>query len=151
MVLMSDGGLPGFCDPGAELIYKCHTEKIRVHCRPFFNSVMLSLVLSGLPHKNFSFLGFPPAKKNERIQFFKDNQKKKETLILMDTPYRLNQICEEMELSFKDRMLFLAMDLDNDQEQTWLLPIAEIMKKLGTQKLKKEFVAIVGPAGFVGY
>lgn len=150
LVILSDGGLPGFCDPGAELIFNCHQNKIQVSCMPFHTSVMLALVLSGLPHKQFSFLGFPPAKKIERKEFFRRNQRS-ETLLLMDTPYRLNQIVEDLSEYYNDRLVFIGMDLGSELEECYLLNTTDLKKKFGKDKIKREFVIVVGPKGFVCY
>ena len=150
IVLLSDGGLPGFCDPGAELIFNCHLNKISVSCMPFHTSVMLALVLSGLPHHQFSFLGFPPAKKLDRKEFFKKNQRD-ETLLLMDTPYRFNQIVEDLCEYYKDRLVFIGMNLGSKEEECILINTSELKKKFSKEKIKREFVIVVGPKDFVRY
>ena len=39
--LMSDCGLPAFCDPGRQLIELCHQHNIKVTSTPFANSISL--------------------------------------------------------------------------------------------------------------
>src|SRR5262245_28844563 len=45
--LMSDGGLPAFCDPGVELVDACHKARIRVTSTPFPHAPALAVALSG--------------------------------------------------------------------------------------------------------
>ena len=71
LYLMSDAGLPAFCDPGQKLVDRCHQEKISVTATPFANSFTLALALSGLPHHHFEFYGFLPKKGSERMDVLK--------------------------------------------------------------------------------
>lgn len=151
MVLLSDGGMPGFCDPGAELIFECHKNKIPIETRPFHNSVMLALVMSGLPHQPFAFYGFPPAKKDQRKEFFQNIAKWKDTMVLMDTPYRLNQIVDEVSESLGGRLCFLAMDLACENQELILKEASELAHTLRKNKIKREFILVIGPAGFQGH
>jgi 16S rRNA (cytidine1402-2'-O)-methyltransferase len=69
--LMSDCGLPAFCDPGRLLVELCHQNKIKVTATPFSNSVALALALSGFPHERFIFEGFIPARGVDRTKALK--------------------------------------------------------------------------------
>jgi len=64
--IMSDGGLPAFCDPGIELVDLCHKNNLKVTATPFQNSISLALSLSGFNHNKFIFEGFLPRDKKER-------------------------------------------------------------------------------------
>ena len=118
--LMSDGGLPAFCDPGIELVDLCHRKKIKVTSTPFPNSVALALSLSGLNHNKFNFEGFLPIDKSMRKKVYLSLAKSKRTSIIMDTPYRLKRCLEELSNYLKNREIFLAINL-NDPEQELLL------------------------------
>ena len=87
--LMSDGGLPAFCDPGRKLVDLCHRSKIRITSTPFPHSISLALALSGFSHKSFWFEGFLPAKKEFREKRWRELLENEATIVLMDTPYRL--------------------------------------------------------------
>jgi len=58
--LLSDCGLPAFCDPGQLLVQACHKQRIKVTATPFPNSISLALALSGFSHGTFVFSGFIP-------------------------------------------------------------------------------------------
>ena len=66
--LMSDCGLPAFCDPGADLVSRCHDLEIKVTSAPFANSIALAVALSGFDHSRFIFEGFISAKKDIRMK-----------------------------------------------------------------------------------
>ncbi|RLA64744.1 MAG: hypothetical protein DRQ88_10425 [Epsilonproteobacteria bacterium] len=143
LFLMSDGGLPAFCDPGQELVNLCHQEGIKVTSTPFYNSTILALALSGYAHKKFIFEGFLPAKKDEREKCLKQVLQNLQTIILMDTPYRLKALLQDLDKLAPKREIFLGVDLNSKEEAlTRGLP-KNILKKL--ENLKREFVLVISP------
>jgi 16S rRNA (cytidine1402-2'-O)-methyltransferase len=146
LFLMSDCGLPAFCDPGTELVSRCHDEKIQVTSTPFANSISLALALSGFNHSRFVFEGFLPKETSERELALKRILKMKETTILMDTPYRLDRLLSEIkkigtEVNQK-RPIFLGLDLNHKSEELLRGPIDVLLKKVEGQK--REFILILG-------
>lgn len=141
--LLSDCGLPAFCDPGQRLVDLCHKSGIKVTATPFPNSIALSIALSGFPHDRFSFCGFIPVKEPERTDWMKRELKKTETLIWMETPYRLAKLLEEMGKLGIKRDVFLGMDLGAPNEKLLRGGINWLMKQVETQE-KREFVLVIG-------
>jgi len=139
--IMSDGGLPAFCDPGRKLVKACHERKIKVTATPFPNSISLAVALSGFDHDRFVFEGFLPKQKEERTRRLKELEKEKRTLVLMDTPYRLGKMISECSSYFSKRECFLALDLGHPEE--------ELVSAKGTQipdvfsQQKREFILLV--------
>ncbi len=142
--LMSDGGLPAFCDPGRRLVDLCHKSQVRVTSTPFPHSISLALALSGFSHKSFWFEGFLPAKKEFREKRWKELIENEATLVLMDTPYRLVKTLEELKTNLKrKREVFLALDLNSEDEELFRGGPNQIIKKLKNKK--REFVLILAP------
>ncbi|OFZ47287.1 MAG: hypothetical protein A2404_14900 [Bdellovibrionales bacterium RIFOXYC1_FULL_39_130] len=144
--LMSDGGLPAFCDPGQELVALCHHHKIKVTASSFANSTLLALALSGFSHKKFVFEGFLSAKKEERFGELERLCKDKRTIILMDTPYRLKQLLEDLSLALEkqgqpDRRVFLALDLNAANEALYLGTVEAL--RAGINYEKREFILVL--------
>lgn len=142
--LLSDCGLPAFCDPGQTLVDLCHKQKIQVTATPFPNSIALAVALSGFSHSRFTFSGFIPVKDPERGQWMKAELKRPETLIWMETPYRLKKLLTELESSGTKREVFLGMDLGGKEERLLRGPVSHLARQLGeTQKC--EFVLVLAP------
>lgn len=140
--LLSDGGLPAFCDPGRALVYRCHEHNISVEATSFDNSLLLAIALSGFTEGPFSFLGFPPKEKEERLSFFRNLVQKKEVVSFMDTPYRLDRCLEEVSSAFKskERKVLVAMDLGRETyELLWCSSSQLMSRSLG----KREFVCVI--------
>ncbi len=140
--LMSDCGLPAFCDPGQELVDRCHLNKIKVTSTPFANSIALAVALSGFPHQRFIFEGFISAKKELRGKEIKRVLNQKEMTILMDTPYRLKKLLEELRLHNCNRIIFLGLDLNSDKETLLRGDISFILNNI--TDFKREFILILG-------
>ncbi len=140
--LMSDGGLPAFYDPGIELVKMCHEQKIKVTSTPFCNSVVLALALSGLNHKKFWFEGFLPLDNAERADVIKKMMSAKHTSVLMDTPYRLKRVLEEMRDQWNgNKKIFLAMDLNGPSEELRTGSPTELLGSI--QEFKREFILVL--------
>ena len=66
MGLMSEAGVPGVADPGAELVLAAH--KIGAKVKPLVgpSSILLGLMASGLNGQRFAFQGYLPHETHER-------------------------------------------------------------------------------------
>jgi 16S rRNA (cytidine1402-2'-O)-methyltransferase len=141
--LMSDCGLPAFCDPGQMLVNRCHELKIKVTSSPFENSIALAIALSGFPHDRFIFEGFIPVETQMRKVALKRILSQQEVSIVMDTPYRLKKLLEEMNEINPNRQIFIGLELNQPNEQLLRGTVAEL--NVLVEKEKKEFVLVVGP------
>ena len=142
--LLSDCGLPAFCDPGQRLVDLCHKRNVKVTSTPFPNSISLAVALSGFVHDRFNFCGFIPLKDPERTDWMKRELKRPETSVWMETPYRLNKLMEELVKLGTTREVFLGMDLGAPTETLLRGSASSILKKL-TSNEKREFVLLIGP------
>ncbi len=140
--LMSDGGLPAFCDPGQELVDLCHNHQIKVTSTPFPHSPALAVALSGLGDFPYTFVGFLKGKGDERIAALKGYLKRPEVLVIMDTPYRMSRLLEEIAKYGSHRRVFVALDLNSDNEELWRGSAQALAKKAKGQK--REFILVVG-------
>ena len=141
--LMSDSGLPAFCDPGQLLVHECHSQSIGVSCTPFPNSIALALALSGFSHREFFFAGFLPAEAQERKLSLERLTRYKTTLVLMDTPYRLQVLLKDLSQSaLKSRSLFLGVNLNSPEEKLYCGSMGEVIKQVGDIN-KVEFMMVI--------
>ncbi len=141
ILLMSDGGLPAFCDPGAKLVRRCHENGITVKCLPHHNSISQAIALSGFECNEFHFYGFPPRKSELRQSFYQRVVKESTTAILMDTPYRLKKMLEELKNIGLKRKVFLATNLNAKNEMLYFGNISKVISKLTEEKA--EFILII--------
>lgn len=142
--LLSDCGLPAFCDPGQLLVDACHKNGIKVTATPYPNSISLAVALSGFPHDTFVFSGFVPVKEPDRTSWMKKELKRPETLVWMETPYRLKKLVEELKETGSKRDIFLALDLGAGNELLVRGSPQSVAGKLTVDE-KREFVLVIAP------
>jgi 16S rRNA (cytidine1402-2'-O)-methyltransferase len=142
LALISDCGTPTFADPGARLIEEAIQQRVPVIPVPGPSSLMSALSVSPVPLKEFIFAGFLPRKDPERISKLKNLQGIHMPLVLMDTPYRLGKLLQEVENVFgKNRQVTLAVDLTLPNELILHGPLTEVRQRI--QARKGEFILIV--------
>lgn len=98
--LLSDAGLPCIGDPGNIMVKWCHENHIKVNPINGPSSFILALIASGFNGQQFSFNGYLPIDKSDKkkgIQHLENlMQKTGFTQIFMETPYRNNQMIEDL-------------------------------------------------------
>lgn len=114
--IVSDAGLPCIADPGSKLVRRARNSGIVVQAFVGPSSILIGLMLSGLPGQNFSFHGYlnrEPAKRKRQInELVKAAQKDRATQIFMETPYRNHFLLEALLETLPEEMyLCVAWDL----------------------------------------
>lgn len=141
VALVSDCGTPAFCDPGADLVKLCRKAGVSIKALPGASSLMTLLSVAGQRLDEFYFAGFLPRETAERDSKLKQLLNLKVPFVIMDTPYRLKKLLEELSLQAPQRSLILGCDLTQDFEQIYEGSASQILKNLKTEK--SEFVLIV--------
>ncbi len=139
--LMSDCGIPAFCDPGEALVDACHQAKIIITSTPFDNSIVLALALSGYNSKQFFFAGFVPKKNPEKSQFYAALKNSQLTTLFMDTPYHLEGVLKEIAEIMPSHEIFLGLDLCSSNQVLFRGKVQAALKMF--EGHKAEFIAIV--------
>jgi 16S rRNA (cytidine1402-2'-O)-methyltransferase len=109
--LISEAGLPGVADPGADLVAEAHRQGIAVEtwCGP--SALTLALAASGLNGQSFAFAGYLPVDAAARAARIREleaaSRRTRQTQLFIETPYRnpvmldtlLNSLAESTRLS----------------------------------------------------
>lgn len=128
MGLMSDAGCPGVADPGAVIVALAHERGIRVVPLVGPSSILLSLMGSGMNGQSFTFNGYLPIDKNDKRTMLKNLEKwsfeRNQSQLFIETPYRNNQLMEEIVQSLHpNTLLCVACDLTLPTEIMLTKPI----------------------------
>lgn len=146
--LISDCGTPLFSDPGHFLVSLAIQNKIDVKPVPGASSLLTALVGSGLDFEKFYYYGWLSPKKDIRKKQLSDLKRIKGTIIILDTPYRLQSLLENvLKILGENFQVVLAYELTKDKEKFYrgsALQVFEIAKK---ENLKGEFVLILKNPG----
>jgi len=119
--LMSEAGCPGIADPGADIVAEAHKRGIKVIPLVGPSSILLALMASGFNGQSFAFWGYLPIDKEQRTKRIKDldlsASRYKQTQIFIETPFRNNQMLEEVLKSCKpNTQLCIASNLTGTDE-----------------------------------
>lgn len=142
MALISDCGTPVFSDPGKQLLKLMAEMRVKVVPIPGASSLMAALSVCPFDMENFTFLGFLPPKTEQRAAVLQKHKFSDCPLILMDTPYRLAKLLDEVSRTFgRQQQIFLALDLTLPSEMTYLGTVQDVASQV--QGRKAEFILIL--------
>jgi 16S rRNA (cytidine1402-2'-O)-methyltransferase len=138
--LISDAGTPLFADPGRILLKMALKSDIEIEVVPGASSIMTAIVRCGFDLHEFVYAGFLSRDSDERVKKIKELSYERRTIILMDTPYRLLSLLEDLNKVMPDRSAYLGMNLTMHYETHHYGTFSELYNKLKDEKIKSEFV-----------
>ena len=98
--VISEAGCPGVADPGSEVVRLAHANNIKVVPLVGPSSILLALMASGFNGQSFTFNGYLPKERGERIKKIKELEKtahqKSQTQLFIETPYRNMHILDDV-------------------------------------------------------
>lgn len=119
--LMSEAGCPGVADPGADIVALAHELGVKVIPLVGPSSILLALMASGFSGQSFTFHGYLPIDKVQRMNKIKEletlAERHSQTQLFIETPFRNNAMLEEIIKSCKpETKLCIACDLTAETE-----------------------------------
>jgi 16S rRNA (cytidine1402-2'-O)-methyltransferase len=131
--LMSEAGVPGVADPGADLVWAAH--RLGATVKPLIgpSSLLLALMASGLNGQRFAFQGYLPQDGGERTarlrQLESESRKLEQTQLWIETPYRnAAMMASCLQALTPQTHLCLALDLSLPTEEIRSMALAEWKK-----------------------
>lgn len=143
LALISDAGTPTISDPGYGLIRNCIKAKIKIIPIPGASAITTALSVSGLPSDSFSFYGFLPQKKG-RLKKIKDLTNIDNTIILFESPYRLEKTLNQLFDLLGNRTVVVGRELTKLYEEIIRGNLREIIEYFSKTKVKGEIVIMIG-------
>ncbi|MBI5809334.1 MAG: 16S rRNA (cytidine(1402)-2'-O)-methyltransferase [Ignavibacteriales bacterium] len=142
--LISDCGTPLFSDPGITLVNLCIESGIEIIPIPGASSLMAALVGSGFNINKFYFAGWLSPKSDLRKKELLRLKGIKELIIIMETPYRLKSILNDITKVFSEKTKgVIAFNLTLPTEQFYRGSIKDLLKLVEEKNLKGEFVLMI--------
>jgi 16S rRNA (cytidine1402-2'-O)-methyltransferase len=143
--LMSDAGCPAVADPGAEIVKLAHKNGIKVVPLVGPSSILLSIMASGFSGQHFSFSGYLPIEKPQRIKRLKELEqlagKFGQSQFFIETPYRNAAMFEDILSALSaDTLLSLAVNITLRDEWIQTKTISEWKKSDAPDFIKKPTV-----------
>ena len=114
--LLSEAGVPGVADPGADIVRLAYSKGMEVVPLVGPSSILLALMASGMNGQQFCFQGYLSPKKPQLMQDLKRleqlAQRQQQTQIFIETPYRNHALLETAFQTLAPQTLFcIACDL----------------------------------------
>jgi len=146
VALVTDAGSPGISDPGERVVRAAVAAGHRVEAVPGACALIVGLTASGLPTDEFHFIGFLPHKSGQRWKKLESLRGFDGTLVLYESPYRVEKLLGELSEIFPERRTVFARELTKKFEEFLRGTPAEIAVRLKGRSIKGEFVVLIGPA-----
>ena len=142
--LISDCGTPLFSDPGHLLVELSISQNINVVPIPGANSLLTALTGSGLDFEKFYYYGWLSPNKQTRRKQLLDLKRIKETIVILDTPYRLKSLMSDIvKVLGKNIRAVLAFQLTMKDEKFYRGTSEDILRIAEQKNLKGEFVLLL--------
>ncbi|MBU0908848.1 MAG: 16S rRNA (cytidine(1402)-2'-O)-methyltransferase [Proteobacteria bacterium] len=146
VALVSDAGTPAISDPGAILVSQCHKNSIPVIAVPGPSALTATLSVAGLTQSSFTFLGFLPGKKSQRMKTLTAHVQDETAVVFYESPRRVCNTLAECRDVFGERKIFIGRELTKIHEELLTGTLSEVLHVLEEKsQIKGEFVAIVFP------
>jgi len=128
--LMSEAGAPGIADPGADVVAEAHKRGIKVVPLVGPSSILLALMASGFNGQSFTFHGYLPIDKVERVKRIKELEqlagKNKQTQMFIETPFRNNHLFEDIiKNTAAQTLLCVACNVTGEEEMIKSMSIGQ--------------------------
>jgi 16S rRNA (cytidine1402-2'-O)-methyltransferase len=151
LALVSDSGTPGVSDPGNKLVnevVKWLSDRVKIVPIPGPSALTCAASVSGFAMDKFLFLGFLP-KKKKRKEILKEILESKYPVIFYESPYRILKTLKELKEAMNSEQratnnIVVARELTKKFETIYRGKIEEVIKKIQEDKIRGEFVVIVG-------
>jgi 16S rRNA (cytidine1402-2'-O)-methyltransferase len=145
IALVSDAGMPLVSDPGYRLVALAIRHRVPVVPIPGASALVAALAASGLPNEEFLFVGFLPARSNERRRTLEHLRIEDRTLIFYEAPHRIAEsVADALEI-LGDRPACIAREVTKMHEEFRRGKLSELVKELEERPAKGEITLVIGP------
>lgn len=143
VALVSEAGMPGISDPGYLLVRAAIEAGIRVVPIPGPSALLSALAISGLPSRQFVYLGFLPRRGKDRRALLSSLAKEKRTLVVFESPHRLMAALEDVSASLGDRCITVAREMTKVHEEIFRGTVAQALGRFGDDRPRGEFTLVI--------
>jgi 16S rRNA (cytidine1402-2'-O)-methyltransferase len=119
VALVTDAGMPGVSDPGAELVSQAAAAGFPVEAVPGVSAVTTAMAMSGMSGDEFLFLGFLPRKARERRARLQELTGSTHTLVIFEAPHRLQATLKDILAVLGDRGMSVCRELTKFYEEVF--------------------------------
>jgi 16S rRNA (cytidine1402-2'-O)-methyltransferase len=142
LAVITDAGTPAISDPASILVKEAIANRIEVCCLPGATACITALAASGLNTDRFTFIGFLPTRKKDRILLLKSLMTLNQTLIFYESTHSILATLVELETYFPERECVLAREISKLHE-TYTRGKLSLLAHQPDMETRGEFVILI--------
>lgn len=147
IAIISDAGTPGISDPSVIIVSEAKKAGFQVIPIPGSSALIAALSVSGIPSKEFYFMGFLPNKKGRQTAFEK-MKSIQGSIVLYESPYRVEKTLEQIYQFLGNRVIMIGREITKIHEEFPRAHVKDFLDKKINLKIKGEFVIIIADENF---
>ena len=141
VALVTDAGMPGISDPGAELVSLAAGAGFAVDVVPAVSAVTTALAASGFPGDAFMFLGFLPRRSRDRRALLQTVGSSPPSLIIFEAPHRVGFALKDLLAVLGDRDIAVCREMTKLHQEVWRGPLSQAIQHFAEPR--GEFTLVV--------
>lgn len=147
VAIISDAGTPLISDPGYPVVAHLRQHDFDVIPIPGPSAIITALSVSGLPTDRFTFEGFLPSKKGERVTKLLNLQSEPRTMVFYESSHRITaMLSDAVEVFGEHHPAFFGREMTKHFEEYRGGTLGELLTYLTdhSDKVRGEFVVAIG-------
>ena len=145
VALVTDAGTPALSDPGEQLVRAAVAAGHEVVPIPGPAAAIAALVASGLPTREFTFVGFVEKKSGPRRRLLERLLAEGRTVVLYESPYRVGDLLADLAAVGPTSSVVVARELTKVHEEFVRGTAAELAARFAEKPPKGEVTVVFAP------
>jgi len=146
VALVSDAGTPALSDPGEQLVRAAIAAGHEVVSIPGPAAAIAALVASGLPTREFTFVGFVEKKSGPRRRLLERLIAEGRTVVLYESPYRVADLLADLAAVAPGAPVVVARELTKIHEELVRGTASELAARFAEKAPKGEVTVVFARA-----
>lgn len=143
VALVSDAGTPALSDPGEQLVRAAIDAGHEIVPIPGPTAAIAALVASGLPTREFTFVGFVEKKSGPRRRMLERLLAEGRTIVLYESPYRLADLLTDLASIAPGSRVVVAREITKLHEELVRGTASELAARFAEKPPKGEVTVVI--------
>ena len=145
VALVTDAGTPGLSDPGEQLVRAAIDAGHEVVTIPGPAAAIAALVASGLPTREFTFVGFMDKKSGPRRRALGRLIEEGRTAVIYESPFRTADLLEDLAAIAPEARVVVARELTKVHEELVRGTAADLAARFAQKPPRGEVTIVFAP------
>jgi 16S rRNA (cytidine1402-2'-O)-methyltransferase len=150
VALVTDAGTPGLSDPGEQLVAAAIAAGHEVVPVPGAAAAIAALVASGLPTREFTFVGFPEKKSGARRRELGALLAEGRTVVVYESPFRVGDLLADLAAVAPEARVAVAREMTKMHEEIVRGTASDLAARYASERPKGEITVVIAPTKKTG-